>query len=377
MSILGIIFSNLHDKSIPELTKDRTMASVPFGCRYRLVDFPLSNMVNADINHIGVITHYNYSSLMKHLSTGKEWDLARNYKGLVLLPPFVSGYTGEENTLYSTRLEAIKSIKDFIYDAREEYTVMSDSDVICNIDLKEVIRHHKESRADITVVTKKDFISRGTKTTHVVATSNSSDNRVTNISKTTEETHGIRNVLMNITVITTQLLKSIIAESIATGDKSFTDDVIKKGLDKYKICEYVYEGSYFCIDSLSAFYNANMSLLDKKLQNALFHEKSRPVYTNVHSSAPTRYCNNASVHNSLIADGCKIDGTVRNSIIFRGVNIGKGCVVENSILFANTQVATGTSLKFIITEKYVNISEGITLSGHIRKPFFIDKNTYI
>ncbi len=375
MATLGIIFSNLHDKNITELTRDRTMASVPYGCRYRLIDFPLSNMANAGIHHIGVITHYNYSSLMKHLSTGKQWDLARNENGLVLLPPFVSGYTGNNNSLYSTRLEAIKSIADFIYDAREEYTVMADSDVICNIDIKEVIKFHNSMKSDITVVTKKTFIPRGSRVNHTII--DSKDSKISEISKITKETHGVRNVLMNITVVKTEFLKSILTETLATGEKSFTEDVLKKGLNKFRFFEYVYEGAYFCIDSLSAFFQANMELLNKDTQKSLFHTPSRPIYTNIHSSPPTRYCNRCNVSNSLIADGCRIDGSVKNSILFRGVKVAKGSIVENSILFANTEIGPCSDLKFIITEKNVNIGEGITLAGHMRKPFFIEKNTII
>ena len=374
MATLGIIFSNLHDKNVPELTRDRTMASVPFGCRYRLVDFPLSNMANADIGRVGVITHYNYYSLMKHLSTGKEWNLARNNAGLVLLPPFVSGYS-ENKSLYSTRLEAIKSISDFILSSNEEYTVMSDSDTVCNIDIKDVIKKHADNGNDITVVTKKTFISRGQNTNHITA--KSVNGRITEIAKTTKETQGNVNVLTNITVLKTEMLKSIVTETLATGDKSFTDDVLKKGINQLNIGEYQYDGAYFCIDSLSAFYHANMELLDSEKQKSLFHVNSRPIYTNVHSSPPTRYCSTSNVKNSLIADGCKIEGNVRDSIIFRGVKIAKGCNIENSILFENTHVGAGSCLKYIITEKNVNITEGITLTGHIKKPFFIEKDTII
>lgn len=373
MTILGIIFSNLHDKSTPELTRDRTMASVPFGCRYRLVDFPLSNMTNAGIHHIGVITHYNYFSLMKHLSTGKVWDLSRNNKGLVLLPPFVSGYTADNKALYSTRLEAIKSIANFLWDANEEYIVMSDSDVICNIDIKEILKSHIKDNADITLVTKKVFIPRGTNTNHTVVLCE--NDKVTGIEKITKETHGTCQVMMNVTVMRLDLLKSILTQTFATGENSFTEDVIKKGVNVYKIQNYSYEGAYFCIDSLSSFYNANMELLNKETQKQLFMSSQRPILTNVHSSPPTRYLNGGNVQNSMIADGCTIQGSVRNSIIFRGVKIEKGTHVENSILFEHTHVGIGTNLRFIITEKNVNIGDGITLAGHMRKPFFIEKNT--
>ena len=375
MTKLGIIFSNLHDKNVPELTRDRTMASVPFGCRYRLVDFPLSNMANANIRHVGVITHYNYFSLMKHLSNGKEWNLASNKKGLIILPPFVSGYSSDNKTLYSTRLEALKSIASFILCATEEYTVMSDSDVVCNIDLNDVLKFHKEEGSDITLVTNKTFIPRGFKVNHTFVTSNKG--RICEIKKTDDDTHGYVNVIANITVVKTELLKSIIRQALSTGERSFTEDVIKKNLTKMKIFEYVFDGTYFCIDSLNAFYNANMELLSCCVRDGLFKSDDRRIYTSVHSSPPTRYSISSNVKNSLIADGCKIEGRVRDSIIFRGVTIGKGCNIENSIIFENTQISPGVNIKHIICEKNVVITEGVNLTGHIKKPFFIDKNSFI
>ncbi len=375
MATLGIIFSNLHDKNIPELTKDRTMASVPFGCRYRLIDFPLSNMANADIKRVGIITHYNYYSLMRHISNGKEWNLARKDAGLILLPPFVSGCSSDNKKLYTTRLEAIKSISDFIYSSNEEYTVMSDSDVVCNIDLKKLINDHKTNNRDITLVTKSVFVPRGTQASHVAI--KSSSGRVEEIYSINADTHGKCNLMINITVIKTDLLKSILSESISTGDNSFTDDVLRKNIGSFNIGEYLYNGPYFCINSLSSFFNANMELLSTDEQNKLFHIESRPIYTNVHSSPPTRFCNNSSVKNCLIADGCKIEGHVRDSVIFRGVKISKGCNVENCILFENTIIDVGCNLKYVITDKNVNITEGATLYGHTNKPFFIEKNTVI
>ena len=155
MSVVGIIFSNIHDKSIPELTRLRTMASVPFGCRYRLIDFTLSNMVNSGIKHVGIITHYNYQSLMDHLGSGIDWDLARRSGGIQILPPYITAFANTKNFLYTTRLEALKNIASFINECKEEYVVLSDCDVICNIDLNDVIEKHIESGADVTYVTKR------------------------------------------------------------------------------------------------------------------------------------------------------------------------------------------------------------------------------
>ena len=146
MTAAGLVFSNIHDESLPELTRLRTMASVPFGGRYRLIDFALSNMVNSGISKVGVITHYNYQSLLDHIGTGKDWDLARRSGGIKILPPFITAYDAKGiGQLYNTRLEALMGVVNFISRCTEDVIVLSDCDTICNIDISDVIDQHEES----------------------------------------------------------------------------------------------------------------------------------------------------------------------------------------------------------------------------------------
>ena len=158
MKAAGLIFSNIHDASIPELTKPRTMASIPFGGRYRLIDFALSNMVNSDITTVGLITHNNYQSLLDHLGNGKDWDLARRSGGLKILPPYISAYdNAAANKFYTSRLEALMGTMSFLNRCNEDYIVMSDCDVICNIDLNDMINYHVESGADMNYISPNSF----------------------------------------------------------------------------------------------------------------------------------------------------------------------------------------------------------------------------
>lgn len=154
MTAAGIIFSNIHDANLPELTRMRTTASVPFACRYRFIDFALSNMVNSNIYNISVITHYNYQSLMDHLGSGKDWDLARRSGGIKILPPNITAYANGSNDLYRTRLEALKSVANAIARISDEYVVLSDCDVICNIDFNDMIEDHIKYGADMTIAVK-------------------------------------------------------------------------------------------------------------------------------------------------------------------------------------------------------------------------------
>ena len=159
MGAAGIIFSNIHDGNLPELTRLRTTASVPFGCRYRFIDFALSNMVNSNIYNISVITHYNYQSLMDHLGSGKDWDLARRSGGIKILPPNITAYANNRNALYTTRLEALKSVNNAINRITDEYVVLSDCDVICNVDFNDIINDHAKYGADMTVAVKRMYLT--------------------------------------------------------------------------------------------------------------------------------------------------------------------------------------------------------------------------
>ena len=377
MNLAGLIFSNIHDQGIPEMTRMRTMASIPFGCRYRLIDFTLSNMVNADINTIGVITHYNYQSLLDHIGTGKDWDLARRSGGIKILPPYVAAYeNAAAGKLYSNRLEAMMGAENFIHRCNADYMVLSDCDVIMNIDLSDVIEDHIRSGAAITVVTKRVNVGEYHLDKTVPVIEIGEDNRVVGISHQLPES-GECDISTNVMVIKRSELQTIISDSLRKGYKSFTRDIIARNLDKKLFRAYRYEGWYSYIGTLEAYFKSSMQLLTKEARESLFGVAERQIYTKIRNSAPTKYTGRAKVVNSLIADGCVIEGTVENSIIFRGVKIGKGCVVKNSILLQDTKVGDNVQLNCVITDKNVMIKDGRTLSGHETMPFFIGKGMMV
>ena len=377
MNIAGLIFSNIHDQGIPEMTRMRTMASIPFGCRYRLIDFALSNMVNADINTVGVITHYNYQSLMDHIGTGKDWDLARRSGGIKILPPYIAAYeNAAAGKLYSNRLEAMMGAENFIHRCNADYMVLSDCDVIMNIDLTAVVEEHIRSGAHITVVTKRVDVSEYHLDKTVAVMEIGEDNRIKAVSHQLPDS-GECDISTNIMVIKRSELQSIISDSLRKGYKSFTKDIMMKHVDDKVLHAYQYDGWYSYIGTLESYFKSSMQLLTKEARAGLFGIAGRQIYTKIRNSAPTKYCEGAKAANSLIADGCIIEGTVENSIIFRGVKIGKGCVVKNSILLQDTSVGDNVQLNCVITDKNVMIKDGRSLSGHETMPFFIGKGMMV
>ena len=372
MNAAGLIFSNIHDQSVPQLTNNRTMASVPFGCRYRLIDFALSNMVNSDITKIGIITHNNYQSLLDHIGTGKDWDLARRSGGIKILPPFITSYTSPEaNKLYTTRLEALMGVMSFIRRCNEEHIVMSDCDAICNIDISAALDQHAATDADITIVGAHLNNDASANNTSLIELETSEDGKLTGVSRGIPSANA--EVSTNIVIVKRSYLISALNEASSRGYSHFYMDLISKNMNKDKFYVYHHTGYYNIIGSLEAYFTCNMELLAPDKRRELFERSNFPIYTKVRNSAPTKYTENASVKNSYIADGCVIDGTVENSIIFRGVKVGKGAVIKNAIILQDTYIGSDVTLNCVITDKNVVINDGRMLSGHQTMPFFIGK----
>ena len=366
---IGLIFASMHDNSVIDLTKKRTMGSIPFGGRYRLIDFPLSNMVNSNINEVGVITKSNYGSLLDHIGSGREWDLSRKSGGLHLLPPF----SQVDNGMYRGRLEALNGVWEFLEHSHGEYVVMSDCDIVTTIDYGDVLEKHIESGADITVVTGKTFFD-GSKA-HAMIVGCDDSGRVNDI-MINPKMSGECNVCLNMFVMSNAFLKQIVTESASRGYYSMSRDILQADKDKYKIMAYEHKGYFSKIDNMVSYYDANMALLDSDNRNALF-TKAAPIYTKIRDNGSVRYGIEAKVKNSLLADGCIIEGTVENCVICRGVRIGKDAVVKNSIIMQDTRIADKCNIDYVITDKNVEIGESKTLTGSSSYPLYIGKGAQL
>lgn len=369
-SVLGLIFSNMHESTIPDLTKERTMGSVLFGGRYRLIDFPLSNMVNSGIDEVGVITKSNYQSLLDHLGSGSEWDLARKIGGLHLLPPFSHVQSG----MYRGRLEALYGVWNFIKTSNADYVVLSDCDVITSIDFSKVVEYHIETGADITSVYAKDVITSEQAQNATVFSIND-DGRVVDV-LLNPHISGACNISLNMFVLSKEFLKNIVLEAASKSLYSFEQAILQGRTHEYKIMAYRHDGFFCKITSMETFYKANMSLLNSDNRSKLFPENS-PVFTKVRDNPPAKFAIGASVKNSLIGDGCIIEGTVENCVIFRGVKIGKGAVVKNSILMQDTAIGAKCDINNVITDKNVKIGDMRMLTGSQNYPLFLGKGAVI
>lgn len=379
MTAAGLIFSNIHDEALHEMTSRRTMASVPFGGRYRLIDFPLSCMVNADISKVGIITHNNYQSLLDHIGSGKDWDLARRSGGIKILPPLITAYSNAiAGKVYTTRLEALMGVVSFIEKSTEDCIVLSDSNAVYNMDLKKVLRAHEKSGADITFVTKKLCAEECPSGKDLKVMTADDDGTLVDCKEFDRFDHtGEIEIYTNVAVINRTYMLSFVRDAVARGYTSFFRDVILRHMNERNYRVYRYDGFYDMIVSLRGYYNCNMATLATDARRELFSNRALPVYTKVRNSTPTTYTSGAVVKNSVIAEGCQIEGTVENCIIFRGVHVGKGTVVRNSILLQNTFVGENSFVNCVIADKDVVIREERMLSGHETQPFYIEKGKSI
>ena len=369
-NVLGLIFANMHEQTLPELTKSRAMASVPFGSKYRLIDFTLSSMVNSGMTEVGIITKQNYYSLMNHLGMGSEWDLARKTGGLHILPP----YGREGSGMYRGRLEALAGAGEYIRESNAEYVILSDSNVVANMDLKPIVDFHEKTGADITCVYGRGVYSAERAIAQTVLCVDEENVVYDVLSRPAMS--GEMNVALNVYVMRRQFLQDIIRESECRSLYSFETDILQHKLHDYKIRGYKYEGYYEIIDSMKTYYKATMDMMDRDICHEVF-SLDTPIYTKVRDIAPAKYGIDCDVKGSLVADGCIIDGIVENSVLFRGVKVGKGAVIRNSIIMQNTVIEDGATFIDAISDKDVTISKNRTITGSADYPVYITKGAVV
>ena len=367
---IAIVFANSYDNEVPSLVNERLMASIPFAGRYRLIDFTLSSLVNCGIDNVSIIVKKNYRSLMRHLGSGRPWDLVRKNGGLNIVPPFAE----KGVKVYNGRVEAVASILEFLKTCKEQYVVMTDSNFACNFDYSDMIRAHQESGADVTIAYKNEPIPYGflnlqtTQSSDLYYTLDLDGDKVTAINTNSKE-YGPQNLSMNLYLTEREKLIAQIEKAYAQGHVFYERDVLAPMIGTAKICGYEFKGYSSRITDMVSYFDENMKLLDPDNLKALFD--GFDVYTTVRDDNPARYIAGSKVSNSLIADGCVIEGEVDNCILFRGVKVGKGTVLKNCIVMQDSVIASNCDIEYTIMDKEVSIASGKSVKGERTFPVFV------
>ena len=364
--MLAILFASGNESKLNELTLHRTTASLPFAGRYRLIDFALSSLVNSGITRIGIITRNNYSSLMDHIRMGRDWDLNRKNSGIAVFPPFGLNTSRD---VYKGKIEALYTVLDFLEKAPEDYVCVSNCNIASNIDLESILDEHIARGADVTMLCHKANV---TSSKRVIITKNDND-CVTDLCQVEIPSTEEKLVSLNIYIIRKSLLTNWIEQAYARGYVDFEKDILFREVENGKIYAKEIMSYAAIVDDVKTYFNESMKVLKEDVRNELF-ETGRKVYTKVKDSVPTIYGENANVSGSLIADGCVINGTVENSILFRDVRIEEGAVVKNSIIMEHGVVMKNGQISYTITDKSVVIGAGRQISGSEDYPIVIVKN---
>ena len=366
MNVMGIIFTN--DASLGELTDKRTMASLPFGGRYRQVDFALSNLSCAGVRHVGIISRHNYQSLMNHIGDGEEWGLELEEGGLEFLTPFAQSMTHT----YRGKLESLNTAMDFLeYGAEDELVVMIDSAVLSNLDLTDILTKHVESGKDVTVVTKAG-IANGKK--------------VLDLAMKLDENGEVCDMVvdyaapedylasMDVFVLSKKWLIQQVQEMIARDKFHMDRDLVLGGWQRGKVSVNIYQfqGVALFNESVEEYFYNSMALIDKNTRHDVFHG-NHPIYTKVRFRVPTYYGESCEVENCLIADGCMLEGEVEDSVLFRQVSVGRDAEVEHCVIMNDAVIGEGAELKYAILDKNVTVTPGAKLIGTKKSPVIVKR----
>ncbi|WEV60535.1 glucose-1-phosphate adenylyltransferase subunit GlgD [Streptococcaceae bacterium ESL0729] len=353
-----------------ELTASRPIATLPFDGKYRLIDFQLSNLINADIHNVYAIFHDNkVNSVLDHIRNGREWGLSGLLSHL-----FIGFYNQDFNDHYADHTYYEKLLT-YLKRTGSDYTIFSTCDILCNINLSQVIHVHSVSQRTMTVVYKKlsrDMMSLENQvleideTDTVVGTKDFTDD-----SAAEEETMSTGIYVIN----TDWLIEQMEAEQTKDRPRKLRY-LLSSLVANVDALAYEYTGYLSNIHDINSYYQSNMDMLNPQKFNSLFYSSQR-VITKVKNEEATYYSNDSHVENSHFASGSIIDGRIEHSIVSRNCRVNKNAVIKDSILFPRVRVGENASLEYAIVDKGVVISDNVKIKGRPDSPVVIGKSRKI
>lgn len=370
--VMGIIYAAEEDVELMDLVNKRSVAALPFGGRYRCIDFVLSNMVNSEIGNIGIITQNNYSSLMDHIGTGKEWDLNRRHDGLFMLSPY-SRY--DSHGWYTGDIDAMHSAMGYIRKSTQQYVIISGTHMVCNMNYDDAVKFHIDSGADITMIYKTEDDIKNSKFVKYTMLNTDEDGRITDIEVNPSVT-SLNKLSMKMYIMEKSTFERLIEEGEARGKSDLIKDIVMPNLQRMAVYGYEYKGFLARLDSIRSYYKYSMMLLNSDIRKELFYSSGN-IYTKIKDEVPAKYTDTAKVKNCLVADGCVIEGEVENCILFRGVRVCKGAKIRNSIIMQESEIQDRSVLNHVILDKKVLVKRDKRLIGQESFPVVIRKEEVI
>jgi len=373
---IGIIYANNAADSLQGLALERPIAAVPFGGRYRILDFALSSMVNSGMRTIGLVTPHHYRPLLDHLGAGKAWFLDRKDGGLFILPGVFHGLGGNNHTFC---IKDLQNNIEYLEKDFAENVIISSGEQIFNINFKSALEFHNNKHADVTLIYKD--MRESDDLTDEMFFEIDKDYKVSKVKVKVNDTQDLkkakplRSYFVNILIIRRELLLGIIEKYSSFGCIDLID-ILTANLEVLKIY-----GNPTCsligkIRTLKDYFDRSMDLLNLEIRGKLWLGEDR-IHTKLKDNPPTQYASKAKVSNSLIASGCTIAGEVVNSIIFRGVILEDGCQIRNSIILPKCHIHANAQTDYAILDKSVTVNGENVLKGSPNNPLVVLKKTVI
>lgn len=365
----GIINSYSRNVYVDGMQDYRPIGAFSFLGRYRVIDFPISNMSNSGIDRIQVYINSKPRSIVEHVGTGRHYNINSKSGKLQLLFADSSNENNNYNTDISYYIENMESIEKM----KHPYVVIAPSYMVYSIDFSQLIQAHIESEADITLLyhavdnAKEKFLSCNTVNL----------NRQKGVDSL-EPNHGSaknKNILMDTYIMKTSLFIDLVKKAKKRSSMYTLYDIInleckEKNLD---IRGVAHKGYFAAITDFPSYYDANLSLVDYKNSQDLFNEEW-PIYTRTNDSSPTHYFDTAEVKTSVISNGCTIEGTIENSIIGRGCTIKKGSVIKNCVVLADVTIGEGVYIENQVVDKWASIIHAKEVVSPADKPGYVRRN---
>lgn len=358
------------------LTLYRPVAGLPFGCRYRLIDFPLTHLTAAGVETIGVFMNDNHRSVSNHVGSGREWDLDSLRGGLFFFSSRTAeGGYGQFRMLEDDIYNYFKNI-EFIEKSGAEYAMVMGTRTLCNIDVQAILRSHIEQDAEITAVYKK--VERlSSEDLQLNCMTIGENGRVTSLKTCALQEKTDEFALnMEIYLMKSALLMKLIRHVVAENEWYSLSDVLHQAIVNLPTNGFEYTGYLKSIHSIRSYYDANIDMLEESNRAALLKGSHR-IHTKIKNEVPTYYGITSKVSDALVANGCMIKGKVSHSLIFRNVTVEKSAVVRDSIVMQGSSVGEGSVLQYVILDKEVRIAPNTKLVGTKEKPLVIEKKSVV
>ena len=367
-NVHGMVFAYQQFPALGELGTYRTAGALPFCGRYRLIDFALSNMMNAGISNVDVLMQIGYQSLIDHMSGGRPWNMVRHSGGLHLMP------IGMGRGPFSGTMDALETIRYHLEsDIQEDYILMTRGGLVANMDFNAMLEDHMASGADVTAVCT-DLRPNDVHNRFLLAEDGKTATEL--LCRQKDDSRGGLAALATYVLRKDKLLEMLNWCSEGNRTRFHRNAMIHFMEQGMKVNIYHHKTFARYIGSVQDYFSTNMAMLDPKVLEEVFPPE-RPVATRARSDVSTYYGDNAKVTDSLIADGCIIEGNLDHCIVFRGAHIESGAQLKNCIVMNDADIGAGAHLENVVMDKFVNISGGAKLYGDPTLPLVVPKSAKI